>query len=37
MYQARRRGIWFNGNRKTYKKARWLKSYEREADRVKIE
>lgn len=36
MYHAKRSGIWFNSNRKNYKKARWQKAYAREANRIKL-
>ena len=36
MYKAKRRGLWFNSNRKCYKKSRWQKAYAREAERIKL-
>lgn len=36
MYYARRNGAFFPSKRKSYKKARWIKAYEREANRVKM-
>ena len=36
MYKARRNHVWFNSNRKSYKKARWQKAYTREVNRIKL-